>query len=113
MLRKLEDTTVIRESIVPFAMLAANALVLLAPLKAYAGDGATLVLREGQVVRTKFGFKDISEAYKRMGSNQGNRILALTMEGGTFLINLAEVAIVCRDDCPALTVEDPRRTKAD
>lgn len=80
------------------------------PQGASAADGATLVLREGQIVRTNFGFKEIAEAFKKMPASEHHKVLELTIEGGSFLINLADVAIVCRDDCPSLQVEDPRQT---
>lgn len=85
---------------------------VIGPAPAFSADGATLVLREGQIVRTNYGFKEISEAFRKLGSKDQPSILQLTIEGGSFLINLADVAIVCRDDCPSLTVEDPRQTKS-
>lgn len=82
----------------------------LAGAPAEAADGATLVLREGQIVRTNYGYKQISEAFKQGADADKKRILELTIEGSSFLIDLSNVVIVCRDDCPAIRVEDPRQT---
>ena len=82
--------------------------------EAQAGDAATIVFREGYFVYTNYGFKAISEAFKGASpKSSSNRIVELNVEGGTFLLDLSEVVIVCRDRCPGLTVVDPRRAEKD
>jgi putative cell wall-binding protein len=85
------------------------ALGLAAPATSLAADAATIVFRSGQVVRLNDGFKDIAPALERLNENsQDHKIVQLTLSGNTFLLNLAEVVILCRDDCRGLTVEDKR-----
>ncbi len=78
---------------------------------AYAADGATIVFTSGQVVRLQDGFKDLAPAFKRLSDKKGNQehqVVQLTLNGNTFLLNLAEVVILCRDDCGGLSIEDKR-----
>jgi hypothetical protein len=86
------------------------ALLALAPLAAaHAGDGATLVFESGQLVRLNNGYGAILSAMKNLNdTNQKHRIVELNLEGNSFLLNVAEVVIVCRDRCSSLEVQDLR-----
>lgn len=92
-------------------ILAALTLILSYCPAAHAADGATIVFASGQVVRLQDGFKDLAPAFKRLSDKKGNKehqVVQLTLNGNTFLLNLAEVVILCRDDCGGLSIEDKR-----
>lgn len=94
-----------------FAAFLIGLVVVLWAQLAHAGDGATLVFREGHVAHVDDGYQTIVDAYKRLGkSDSRHQILEMTLNGGSFLIDLAEVVIVCRDKCVGLEISDPRRT---
>lgn len=79
---------------------------------AYAGDGVTLVFQEGQVVQLNYGFKQIADAFRNLNNSSTSRkIIEASVEGGTLLIDMSQVAIVCKDDCKGMIFEDPRATK--
>jgi hypothetical protein len=81
--------------------------------EAYAGDAAMLIFKSGQVVKIDDGFRQISEALKRGQDAEGkSAVVELNLGSGTFLLNVAEVAVACRDDCSGITVMhqlDPKR----
>lgn len=83
------------------------------PQLSHAGDAATIIFESGQVVKIDDGFRQIVEAMKGLNqSNAKHKIVELNIGGGSFLLNVAEVVIVCRDACEPLTVLhqlDPRR----
>ncbi|RIL11148.1 MAG: hypothetical protein DCC75_02935 [Proteobacteria bacterium] len=89
-------------------------LGLVAP--AWAGDKATIVFESGQVVTIDDGYRQIIDAMKKLdGQNVEHRIVEFQIGGGSFLLNVAEVVIVCRDNCSSLTVVhqlDPKRGAA-
>ena len=79
------------------------------PSVSYAADAATIVFKSGQVVKINDGFKDVSAAMRELNNkSQEHRVVQLELNGGTFLLNVAEVVIVCRDDCRGLDVVDVR-----
>lgn len=86
------------------------------PAAALAGDAATLVFTSGQVVRIDNGYGAIVTAMSKLNrDSQAHSIVDLNIGGGSFLLNVAEVVIVCRDDCSSLKVvdmRDPARTPA-
>ena len=87
-------------------------VVLLSTSNAYAGDGVTIVFQEGQVVQLNYGFNSIASAFRSLGnSSSGRKIMEVSVEGGTLLIDLSQVAIVCKDDCKGMVIQDPRATK--
>jgi hypothetical protein len=81
---------------------------------AFAGEAATIVFRSGQVVRINDGYSVVVAAMAKLNaSNQTHSIVNLNIGGGSFLLNVAEAVIVCRDHCPSLEVvdvRDPART---
>ena len=83
------------------------------PPACYAGDAATLIFESGQVVKIDDGFRQIVDAMKGLNSSSSDhKIVELNIGGGSFLLNVAQVVIVCRDACEPLTVLhqlDPRR----
>lgn len=80
---------------------------------AFAGDGATILFREGHVAYLANGYETLVEEYKKLNSKSTNhQIVELKLESNPFLINLAEVVIICRDRCTSLEINDPRRSTA-
>ena len=85
-------------------------LVLFNFSAAFAGDGATLLFREGQMAYISNGYSQLVEAYKKLNKeSSSHNIVELKIESSPFLINLAEVVLICRDRCTSLEVVDPRR----
>ena len=94
-----------------FVFLAALFLstVLSFPNQAFAGDGAKIVLKSGIIIFINNGYQSVIEEMMKLNRNsQDHRIVKLTIEGGTFLLNTAEVVLVCRDRCKSLEVIDTR-----
>ena len=79
---------------------------------AFAGDAVTLVFKSGQVVTINNGYQEIVNQMKTKSTQ--NQLIDLDIGGGTFLLNVSEVVIVCRDDCRSLKIVhqlDPARSK--
>lgn len=93
----------------------ASFLALVMPASAFAGEGATIIFRSGLVVLVDNGYKQILDGVLSLNNKStDHKILQLNLEGGSSLINLAEVAIVCRDRCTGVEVidsRDPARAK--
>jgi hypothetical protein len=80
-----------------------------APSELFAADAATIIFRSGQRVLIDDGYRAIVEAMKDLNSkSQDHKVVELTIGGGGFLLNVAEVVIVCRDSCGSLQVVDTR-----
>ncbi len=95
-----------------FATFTLAAFCLVTPAATYAAEGATLLFREGQVVYVTNGYKQLAENFKAMsGKSVQAKIIEVNIEGSTFLINLSEVVLVCRDRCSNLEINDPRKTE--
>ena len=79
-----------------------------------AADGATLVFKSGQVVFLNNGYKQLSELLSKLSKkSQDHQFVELNLEGSSFLLNISEVVILCRDHCSNLEiidVRDPART---
>ncbi len=90
------------------------ALSVIPTASALAGEAATIVFRSGQVVRIEDGYSAVVAAMSKLdGGSASHRIVNLNIGGGSFLLNVAEAVIVCRDHCPSLQVvdvRDPART---
>lgn len=93
-------------------------LSLILVSQAWAGDGATVIFKSGQVVQIDDGYRQIVESMKTLnGASTDHKILELTIGGSSFLLNISEVVIVCRDNCSNVVILhqlDPKRggTKA-
>ena len=91
------------------------ALAISLPATSFAGDGATIIFRSGIRAYVNKGYSKILDAMKTMGnSDSRHAIVQLDIEGAPFLLNVAEVVILCRDDCTSLEVvdtRDPARSK--
>ena len=90
-----------------------SAALVLLPDSAYAADGATIAFRSGQVAFIDNGYEKILEAMESLGrESKDHKIVKLSIGGGTFLLNVAEVVLVCRDRCTSVEfrdLRDPRR----
>ncbi len=83
-------------------------LTLIIPAnQCFAGDGATLIFKSGQVVFLDNGYKTLSTGLLKLGQNQSSR-MELTLEGSSFVIDLSEINILCRDRCTNMVVVDQR-----
>ncbi|MBX7136951.1 MAG: hypothetical protein K1X83_03130 [Oligoflexia bacterium] len=85
------------------------------PAHLWAADAATVVFESGLVVTIEDGYRQIVEALKATsGKDDRASILELNLNGGSFLLNVAEVVVVCRDECKGLKVRhqlDPARAR--
>ena len=90
-----------------------SALLLLNSRVALAGDAATLVFKSGQMVMIEDGYNKVVDQMRSIsGKPEQPHIVELNIGGGSFLLNISEVVIVCRDDCKSLIVRhqlDPAR----
>jgi hypothetical protein len=85
-------------------------LILTAAQPAYAGDGATIVLKSGAIVFIPNGYSQIVAGMKGLKlKGSENYPVELNIEGNTFFINLGEVAVLCRDRCESLTIINPKK----
>jgi hypothetical protein len=104
--------TIVRLRTLRGTLIATMLLVATAP--ALAGEAATIVFRSGQVVRINDGYSTVIAAMSKLNTaSQAHSIVNLNIGGGSFLLNVAEAVIVCRDHCPSLEVvdvRDPART---
>ena len=80
---------------------------------AYAGDGVTVVFKSGQVVRIDDGYRQVVDAMKALeGTELRHKIVELNLGGGSFLLDVADAVVVCRDRCDSLKILhqlDPRK----
>ena len=93
-----------------FCCLAIEAVM---PIVAHAGDAATVIFKSGQVVRIDDGYQTLVDAMDGLnGKDVKHQILKMKIGGSSFLMNIAEVVIVCRDSCSNITILhqlDPKR----
>ena len=86
-------------------------VILTYPGAVFAGDGATIVLKSGAIITINNGYSQIVSGMKefnRRGTQNFNA--EVNLEGTTFYINLADVALVCRDECKSLTITRPKES---
>lgn len=103
-------TIALKSSLLIIALVFATSIF--APKPAFAGDAATLIFTSGQKVYIGNGYKQIVEAMSATSSKNSERsVVKLDIEGGSFMLNVAEVVIACRDRCQSLEVEDMRDPK--
>ena len=77
---------------------------------AFAGDGATIVLRSGVKLYFANGYKQLVNGVKEFNKKSSeNYIAELNIAGDTFMINLDEVAVLCRDRCSSIEITNPKK----
>lgn len=88
--------------------------ILISASSAFAGDGATLVFKSGQVVYLNYGYQVLATAMSnQFARGQTHAVVELAQEGSSSLVNISEVVVLCRDRCKNLEVidfRDPART---
>ena len=86
------------------------------PRQALAADGATIIFRSGIRAYVSNGYSKILEVMKNLNNSSARHsVVQLDIEGAPFLLNVAEVVILCRDECTSLDVidtRDPARSRA-
>jgi hypothetical protein len=84
-------------------------VLLLIPNIAIAGDAATLIFNSGHRVYIDNGFTKVTQAMKELNSkSQDHKIVEFELRGGSFILNVAEVVVVCKDQCPGMEYKDAR-----
>lgn len=80
---------------------------------ARAGDGATLIFNSGIVVEIDDGYSQLINSLKSLDSKTSiHKVVELNLGGGTFLVNVSEIVVLCRDKCKNMTIKhqlDPAR----
>ena len=73
------------------------------PMPAFAGEAATIIFSSGASVKINNGYSQLAtelKAFNKVNSGGGDSYIAeINIEGSTFFINVAEVALICRDAC--------------
>lgn len=79
---------------------------------AWAGDAVTVIFKSGQIVYLREGgYQKVIDAVR---GGSGGKFVELTVNGGTFLLSVEDIALVCRDDCRNIVVshqQDPKRAQ--
>ena len=74
----------------------------------WAADGATLIFKSGQVIYIDGGYQVLSNAMLALNKkdNLHNSTIQLTLEGSSFVVNVADINILCRDRCKNIELLD-------
>jgi hypothetical protein len=102
----------IMRSLLIVVLAALVSLSAMSAAPALAADAATVIFKSGQVVRIADGFRQIIDAMRGL-KDEKHKVVELNIGGGSFLLDVAQAVIVCRDNCSSLTVLhqlDPRRS---
>ena len=90
-----------------------GALIVSGPTSARAGDAAVVIFQSGQVLKLDDGFREISAAMQKLsGTDAEHQIVNLELNGGTLVIDVADVVLLCRDQCKSMLIQhqlDPQR----
>lgn len=87
-------------------------LVSITPRLAFAGDGATIILKSGVVVTITNGYNQLATGMRALKSTGvHNYPVEIEIENTSFYVNLGEVALLCRDTCSSMTITSPRQSK--
>lgn len=82
------------------------------PEAAYAGDGATIILKSGTILRLSNGFNQISTGMRKLATQGSENFpVEVSIEGTNFFINLGDVAVLCRDTCGSMRIEIPKKER--
>lgn len=96
-----------------FSLVTILLTIITHPLSAYAGDGATIIMKSGVVVTINNGFSQLIAGMKSLkSSGVQNYPVEITIEETSFFINLGEVALLCRDTCSSMTIIKPKQEKS-
>ncbi|WKZ57423.1 MAG: hypothetical protein QY326_01785 [Bdellovibrionota bacterium] len=81
--------------------------IFVSPLAAWAGDGATIIFKSGQVITFPDGFRQVSQAFRSLDGTKDNekKVVELNLGGGTYVLQLNDIEMVCRDQCSNATIK--------
>ena len=86
-----------------FLLCLALIFAVLRPLPAFAGEGATIVFKSGAVVFVADGYKELVSGMRDLNRTKTeNFYIEINLEGNSFFLNIAEIAVICRDRCRSL-----------
>jgi hypothetical protein len=87
-------------------------LVIVTPRLAFAGDGATIIMKSGVVVTITNGYNQLVAGMRSLKSTGvHNYPVEIEIENTSFYVNLGEVALLCRDTCSSMTISSPREDR--
>ena len=87
-------------------------LSTMTPRLAYAGDGATIIMKSGVVVAITNGYNQLVTGMRSLKSTGvHNYPVEIEIENTSFYVNLGEVALLCRDTCSSMTITSARQSK--
>lgn len=87
-------------------------VVMAFPVRANAGDGATIIMKSGVVITINNGFAQLVAGMKSLKSSGAqNYPVEIEIENTSFFVNLGEVALLCRDTCSSMTITTPRQSR--
>ena len=95
-------------------ILIAGLLNLLVAAPALAGEDVTIVFKSRAIVHIRNAYKQIANGLKDFNRRAGgveNYMLELNLEGNTFFINLADIAVLCRDRCRSMEIIFPKEKR--
>lgn len=72
--------------------------------------GATLVFKSGLRIYVSNGYEKIVDALSKIDPEARHKIVSLDVEGGIFLLDVAEVTVVCKEKCTSIEIVDTRAT---
>jgi len=70
--------------------------------------GATLIFKSGIKIYINNGYEKVVDAFSKLDSDARHKVVPLDVEGGIFLLDVAEVVVVCKERCSSMTLEDTR-----
>ena len=70
--------------------------------------GATLVFKSGLRVFVNNGYDKIVDAFSKIQKDARHNIVSLDVEGGIFLLDVAELVLVCKEKCSSIDIIDTR-----
>ena len=74
--------------------------------------GATLIFKSGLRVYVNNGYDKIVDSLSKIEGDARHKVISLDVEGGIFLLDVAEVVIACKERCTSIDLIDTRATKA-
>ena len=84
------------------------AVLLLACAGSANAAGATLIFKSGLRVYVNNGYEKIVDAFSAVPKDARHTVISLDVEGGIFLLDVAEVVLVCKEQCSSIKVVDTR-----
>ena len=85
---------------------------IMTPRLAYAGDGATIIMKSGVVITITNGYSQLVTGMRSLKSTGvHNYPMEIEIENTSFYVNLGEVALLCRDTCSSMTITSARQSK--